>query len=125
MLWLTSPVLCECDIPVELEFVVVIGPNLLEDDEDEEVVDDFRELYSRCSEYCCPDVDVDDVDDCCCCCCCDCDCTGWWWCTCTEVAASKSLVEDVNPEQGGGKGSLATLLSCVQLLCGLASTFGL
>lgn len=49
-LWLTSPVLCEWDMPV-----------LLEEDVDEElVVEDLRELYSRWSEYWWPC----DWDDC-------------------------------------------------------------
>lgn len=67
MMLLTSPVLCECDMPFpvdeDVDMVVapgVVGPNLFDEDEDEDV-EDFLELYSRCNEYC---------DDCCCCCCC-------------------------------------------------------
>lgn len=57
MMLLTSPVLCECDIPLpfvddDVDIVLpVVGPNLFDEEEDEEV-EDFLELYSRCNEYC-------------------------------------------------------------------------
>lgn len=46
-------------MPVEDELLLLlVGPNLFEEEEDDDV-EDFRELYSRWSEYCCPDWDCD------------------------------------------------------------------